>query len=589
MIKPSNTKLERLAVQAVENEALKFNLIPNIPVGDKGISFDGDIEVMKDNGESKDSLLGKVPVQVKGNYVENFSIGKRSYPLELAHYRNFYNQNGALLFVIEINKKLETKIFYRHLLPVDLRDLIVKYGNQGTRSVELRPLSETNLYRICMLFLSESKKQAPILLENNPFKKEDFTSFRMTSLTFNPVQEETSNIYEHDFIMYGTYGNLSLPIGIARIIGEIEQLEVTVIVDGEGTKVNCELRRGPKQISILMEDSIEIKVQNTSTFEVNFIRFKSIVTQLKLLPILKAIFTGKKVEFTELQASIDGGKPKDKELIADIDDLYQLFVKLQNTFLILNIDESTEFIDEGERFIKNANSFISLVIDHDVTQLNIEYQPELVAGFILIDFAGIKFTFFLSPNTSIINGFSKDLITRNTCLVVEDESYPASPYIKLSKEGLALSQNLDLKIIKESFDLIEPFANEHVFTFTNGFCLNCIGAYEISGNKEFLELANYIYAKYENGLNENSRLIIRINQLQVNYRLNKALTNSEENELIELKMSSSNEEVLFCTSVLLSSRTEAQFFFNKLNSEIQTYYKNLPIYNLYLNIDTSEK
>lgn len=78
-------------------------------------------------------------------------------------------------------------------------------------------------------------------------------------------------------------------------------------------------------------------------------------------------------------------------------------------------------------------------------------------------------------------------------------------------------------------------------------------------------------------------MIIRINQLQINYRLNEGLTDSEENELIELKRSSSNEEVLFCTSVLLGSKKEAQFFFNRLNKDTQSYYKKLPIYNLYTN------
>lgn len=585
MTKPSNTKLERVAVQAIENESLKYNLVPNIPVGDKGISFDGDIEVMKDDSESKEALMGKVPVQIKGNYVERFSEGNRSYSLDLAHYRNFYNQSGALLFVVEINRKLETKIFYRHLLPVDLREIINKFGNQGSRSVQLRPLSETDLYKICMLFLSESKKQAPILLENNPFKKNDYTSFRMNSLTFNPMQEETSNIFEHDFIMYGTYGNLALPIGITRITEEIIRLEETVIVEGKGIKVSCEVKRSSKQISILMEDSIEFIILNTSNFKVETVCFKSIETQLKLLPILKAIFTGKNVEFKELGASLDGGKPNDIGLVSNIDYLYQLFVKLQNAFLIVGLDESTEFINENEIFFENANSFIRLIINHELTLLNIK-KYESVVGFVLLDFAGIKFTIFVFPNSEnpIINGFSKDLIIKDTRIDFDGQSYPVSPYIKLSKEGLALSQNLNFEIIRESFDLIEPFANEQLFIHTNDFCLNCIGAYEESGKKEFLELAKYIYSKYEKGLNETSEIIIRINQLQLNYRLNEVLTEYEENQLIKLKMSSSNDEVLFCTSVLLGSKKEAQFFFNKLNKDVQLYYENLPIYNLYVNI-----
>lgn len=85
----SNSKIELIAVGAVEWEANKpsSNLVPNITKGDKGVSFDGEIELFIDDSQTVESRYGSVTVQVKGTQVQNFTEGNRKFPLKLAHYR----------------------------------------------------------------------------------------------------------------------------------------------------------------------------------------------------------------------------------------------------------------------------------------------------------------------------------------------------------------------------------------------------------------------------------------------------------------------------------------------------------------------
>lgn len=45
-----------------------YFLKANIPEGDKSILFDGEIQVFKDASETVESLIGSVPVQVKGKH-----------------------------------------------------------------------------------------------------------------------------------------------------------------------------------------------------------------------------------------------------------------------------------------------------------------------------------------------------------------------------------------------------------------------------------------------------------------------------------------------------------------------------------------
>ncbi|MGE8001500.1 DUF4365 domain-containing protein [Lysinibacillus sp. NPDC093190] len=173
----SNSQLEMFAVNAVKTAATLDSLTPEIPTGDKGISFDGHIDVMQNTSEKRSAFLGKVPVQVKGTNVKHFSGLKRSFSLELDHYRNFYKTSGAILFVVEIDNLANTKIFYKQLLPVKLKSLINQYGHQQKRQITLRALSETTIRNVCSGFLTESRKQPINVVDHSPFKKQDFTSF----------------------------------------------------------------------------------------------------------------------------------------------------------------------------------------------------------------------------------------------------------------------------------------------------------------------------------------------------------------------------------------------------------------------------
>lgn len=584
MVPLSNTKLERIAVQAIENKAIQYNLITNIPVGDKGISFDGDIDVMKDDSEKKESLLGKVPVQVKGTFSENFSERKRTFSIKLAHLRNFYDRNGVVLFVVEINGDLETKIFYKQLLPAELRFLIHKYGKQQSKSLELRPLEETTLNSVCRKFLDESKKQPPILLENNPFKQDEFTNLRLTSLTFNPLNKETSNIFDHDFTVYGVMKELTIPLGIVRIESEIQNGRETILFEGKSIEVDLEIRRNRKnEVTILFDDSLELKLDVNSKFQFNLVKFKSIATQLKILPVLKAILTGKRVILVEQNSYIDGGKPHDEKWIGRIEELYQLFLRLQKAFEVLKLDEHSEFKMEGNKFIKELAAFTRMVLDKDFSEVKMENPQDTC--FVLFDLGGLKFILFYEPEstTPLISGFSKDLLEKEFQLEADGEFYQCTaPYFTLTTEALAYSENIDFTSLKSSFDQFECFGNEALFNITNQFVLLCIGAYDLSTNEEFLHLSNYIYSKYKTGLSSHSETIIRINQLQIRYRLNGTLTKKDKDELMKIKITSiDNNQVQFCASVLLGSKTEAEWFFSKMTNEEQKYFMTLPIYHLF--------
>lgn len=582
----SNKKIEAFAVTAVTTAANHFPLTPEIPIGDKGISFDGHIDVMSDDSEKKESFLGKVPVQVKGNQVKQFSGRTRNFSLELSHYKNFYKTNGAVLFVVEIDSTGDTKIFYKHLLPYELKLIITQYKNQKTRTIELRVLDETTIYDVCKRFLKEVKRQPTSLIENNPFNQDDFTTFAISSLTFKP--EIDRNIEEHDFTFYGVVDNLLVPMGIGKLIEESKEgLEILQIDDKE-FEVMVEMKKNKQNniITIILENSLELVIDKNN-FSYAIKKYVSVDTQLKILPILISFLSEKKIRFVKNKYDFSEGQAKDPNVVTKFKELLNDFKMLKKAFSILKVDPKTKFINESNGLLTQIRYFNDLIVNKDLTNLNKEFLNQYLL--FTFDLGGLKFLLLKEsqPTIHFISAFSEEILKKFPTLKFKDKdqkatnNYPSSPYIKMDYYELSQLVNIDFETLKKSFDIMNPIMENETFDLVNYFCLNCINAYDEIHRSEFLEIADYIYSLYKGGLEENEN-VIRINHLQIKFRLNNGNLSSEDiNELIKLKQNTTNEELLFCASVMLGSTLEAKAYLNGFSEAYKEAYKKYPIYHLF--------
>ncbi|PIJ98073.1 hypothetical protein [Lysinibacillus sphaericus] len=579
----SNMQLETFAVNAVTTAATLYSLIPDIPTGDKGISFDGHIDVMQDKSESKIAFKGKVPVQVKGTGVRRFSGPTRNYSLELDHFRNFYKANGAILFVVEVDESANTKIFYKQLLPYELKILINQYGQQQTRQISLRALDNTNIGIVCHRFLAESRKQPISLVEHNPFKKQHFNSFRMSSLTFEP--EKDTDIEEHDFTLYGVMGELQIPIGIIKLIGEISERLETFIIDGTEYKnvlVEIEVSKSTNNVIFTFENSLVIKVTDEKNFKFDIKKFISVDTQLKILPILIALLSGKKIIFKDTGHVLNEARINDPTILFRVKRLYEDFSNLKEAFNIMGVDIKTVFKDEPSTIQQKIRLFVDAIVKNNFTNNDEGRQ------FYTFEIGGLIFLIYkqTEPNPHFINAFSEEVVFKETLLEIRDseddeliKKCPTSIFIKMEPYELISIINIDFEMIFKSFEKITPIME--AFQFINAFCLNCVTAYDQSNRVEFLYLANRIYSLHTGGLEDNEEQIIRINQMQILKRINGNLTNEQTKELMQMKRNSDNDQLDFCTSVLLGGTLEAQTIFEGFQDQIKEAYKAYPIYRLY--------
>ncbi|HFJ9318695.1 TPA: DUF4365 domain-containing protein [Bacillus tropicus] len=587
MAKLSKALLERLGVAAVTEHANKSEttLRANIPVGDKGISFDGEIEVFKDDTESVQSLIGRVPVQVKGTQVQEFTAGNRTFPMGMDHFQNYYNSQGVIIFVVEIKRNRESKVFYKQLVPTEIHGILQEYGikkGQGQRRIELRPISETDLASVCIKFMNETKKQPLMLIENKPFEREDYTSYEMTSLTFDP---SIGNIFEHDFTLYGVKEKLTVPLDHFRIDALKSEIIETIIIDGVSYELFIETTNMEKEVILLIENSLELNYTiGTSKFDFKLKRLHSLAAQLKVLPLVLDLLTGRNVEFVQLGWTFDlSVTEKEREMSKTYKRLYRTMLQLKEVFQQLDVDETTEFGDETierNKFISQINIFNKMMLEDDRSNFKVEFPEE--AKYIGFNIGGMKFILFYNPYSKPIftNAFSQNISNKRISVICNDVETPYTPYTLFDSQSLVCSCNVNIKVIKESFNRIDPFVNDEVAYISNDFCLTCIHAFDLSQNEDFLELADYIYSKYQG--DTLTPEILYINQTQIKKRREGELSEADVHRLFSIKQEHAGDIGMnFCTSVLLESKVEAKLLFDKLSREEQERYKAFPIYKLY--------
>jgi len=597
--KLSKKKIEILAVSAVVNEAIKPSsyLTPDIPVGDKGISLDGKIEVFIDDSEKTESLMGHVPVQLKGTQVKEFSQDKISFSLKLSHYRNYYKTNGALLLVVEVTETGDTKIFYKQLLPLELSTIIKEFGifkKQKSRSVELRPLEETSLYGVCRKFLTERDLQPKALIENNPFSVTQYSQYMVSSLTFNPGKHDMNHIFDHDFTIYGGVNNLKVPLLQARVAEWKQSIQEVIQIDGKKNTYNIEVIRAEEEITFIFEEVFKFSFNDkTKKINMNFLEFHSLAAQLKVIPLVLHLFMNK--ELNELGININNWHATSVEISRIIDQIQQRYADYQDlkkVFEILGVDENKVFSATGtdpDLDSYKGFQYLTKAILHNNLDGIVLQNPAYPC---LVNFRVGNFMCVLDYDPSskkrLTNAFSDRKKSVLVTIKNEGEETTHSLYVMLSADSLAKAENINHSIIRSSFDKFDPFQSEFAFGITNDFCLKCITAYDLSKNIALLDTTEHIFNKYKPTGSPSSPTmndaIITTNLCQIRKRKQGKLSTEDLEALLVLKSNYMKEdfvELIFCINVLLESKVEATMTFRKLKPERQKYYEDLPINYLY--------
>ena len=585
---PSSTKTEQRAVNALENITDEHLTMGHQFNGnDKEMSWDGYIWLFKNNdgNQSKENLDARVPVQIKGHHdtKKRFYDKKRiTYPVELDDLRAYAKEKGVLYFQIFVDGKNRKEIYYSSLFPSKISDYLERaVGKSNVKSsnipfIKLEGNADT-LYVVAKQFSEEATKQGsaynPLVVDR--IRSIDFDKLKKISLSVVGANDEYSallRLSSGDVCLYGQMEDDKYPRPLQWVdeskffvrkdvrqsvsLGDkVYYDKYKCIADSEGGMTlllspNLELRITEGKVNFLVKSSIE-ELYHDATFLLHLRNSEFLCIQ------------GQRTNYLNPSMS------------SELEEKLEFFVDLYETLVMIGFDTSVKYSDlsESERLqlIELVNLRIGAYnyrLKEEISRYDWKYGDRYVPLLVI------------KENESIT--LESAIYTDRYAIFLPDENDEKTkenrmPLFVCHKENVLgnLLVN-DFHAFRKQID--DCNYNEKTGSALLEGVLRIINVYDMNGQEEFLDLANYLLDKITPYV---PRAFSILNSMQIKAR--RTGLDSNDMEVIQA-LEVDDVQLEFGKEVLLGEKEKAQVTFEKFPAEGQEQYKKFPIYTLFMRL-----
>lgn len=582
MAKPSNTKIEQRALNALESiidEHLTMSYQFNSQ--DKEMSWDGYIDIFKINNgdQSKANFDDRVPVQIKGHIDEKQRYIKKNrinYEVSLDDLRVYSKEKGVLYFQIFLCKE-QREVFYTILYPskiLDYLDKAEKRHNQKSINIPFSKLKRDpdTLYNVAKQFSNEGTKQGSAFtpLVQDRIKKDEFDNIeyvKFSAVGATTLYEALQRLSSGDVCFYGKTND-------DKYERPIEWQDNSVFyVDNE---VNQD---------VAVEDRVYYQKYKCLTGS----NGEMVIT---LSPNLKYNISGRKMEFTPVSTldklyndsvfllhltgrkefSVAGHEINITDTLSkDFEDRLRFYVELYEILDSIAFELSIPWSQLAEDHIKSIKEIIGIrqnCIDN-----------HLADGFYkhLWSFDGKDVPIIIKKDGDAIE-LSNAVYTDKIAIFLPDDDvdglgYRMPLFASLDAKILSNLYYYDHDSLRKQIDTCD--INEKTNPALNDCALVLINVFDLNGNHHFLDLADYLLQKLNYPEN---KILALINKLQIKKR--RGSLNRDDIILLD-RIDDSDVQILFGKYVLLEDKAKASKMFNQFTDEEREFYSRTPIYKLY--------
>lgn len=600
--KMNSTQIEKAGVQAVIRY---FNfsetLDPNIPTTDKEPVWDGYLNLYRNGSDkqSKTSLIGPIPTQVKGRQFKDFSNSKIKYSVNVNDVKLYQKNGGIAFFVVYVNAETDaTKIYYRLLAPIELRQIANIAGKKKKIVIEFNELPDrNNVVELQFLdFFNDCSKQYSFC-EQKPIHfqdiEKDTASFNVqfTAPTQNQLEalKYLSSTPQFCYVRFNNDQTQTLhPLGEGRFsfIAQ-KKAKVPVSIDGQIYYEQSGLEVKDGKAYIVIADFIRIPLSNnkdevgtrmTSKVSLNF---KTLSQRLKGYDFLLTLKKTKAFNLGEKIISFE-----DITIGNDAEHIFAADKNLQTVLNILNVKDDLNIQNLSNDDIKNINT----LIDYYVLGKRITSYEDVNHRFVRIDIGNIKLQFLAEkidePNyyklhsVHDLSDFFFSTENDKGCFIL------MPPFFVFNTEAYRDINNISYETFVDECNRYKSNDNRF-YQGINWAILRMLNAYDQQEVKKPVlidtakELNQWLI---DNDPDKNTTFVHVLNRLQIIKRIGPL--SDEDKELLYEYMDSdkASDEVKFACYTLLNDKYGAARFFKKLPEEKQEFYKTMPIYILFTTI-----
>lgn len=583
----TNTSIEKIANEAIKSLANRHPLLdPAINDTDKYMTYDGSISGFKKSGRDycKADWDFTVPIQVKG-HVDKKNERKKSYitkSVELADLHIYYSERGVLFFEVLMDENGNDETIYYAQLTQSKAKGYLESASKKKRKVSIGvyfiklPQTPNDLYRILKQFSIDSGKQNKQLADDT-IKLKDIPSLQSLTATVVEARSEIDilrKIVSGEVSLFGLIQGNPYEVPVEWKKGEkltiLNTSHKTITI---GNTLYYDEYRAKEtsdgEIFIFPSDNLEIDLSN-SKYHFNYrTDLKKMYTDAKFLLALlvntEFTIAGYRIEYT------DPKMPEDfKERLETIVDLYEALESI-------GFETSIKLQELDEKSLKDLTFLVNIKLG--------KYNDKLLSDInrFIWHFQGknVPILIIRPKDATLKNKFADALYSRKyqTFASIEgrdDEVYITPTFIYYDAETLANLYRYDYGFFYTQIDRAD--INEYTIDALNMEALKLIKVYDLTGDEQFLHIAEYFEKKLEN-VQHQEHFVMNILQIK------KRLGIWGDTECAELEMiRGDSPEALFGKYVLSEDVNKADYYYKQMSLEDQERNKMYPIYTLYRQI-----
>ena len=586
-------KIESIAVNAISQVVDSHNLLHSeLKTNDKTISFDGHIDVFREEKHKKENYFGQVPVQIKGREINSFKRDKCSFQVEKNDLKIFMQESGVIFFVVEILKDQDTtKIFWKQLLPYDIDKVLRRIEKRRKKSgyIELTPLESQDLTLICQNFIVDGKKQKHGVVKTVS-EIEGLQGLNISAIIGRFGAKTTNGC----IMAFNDYILAKKPLYLNVDIGNNLFIPIANITDGDFILAFQDYDEvwvddicfGSRYFSSRMnQNGCYYQFGQSSKFfldgTMNFSAIGTLDERIKDIEFILTLLKGGRIRL---------GKPDAPEWPAllpgndiSISEIEQKLAILQTTKQVLSFLGANVPVKIAD-FKEDDFRKILVLSEHIIhgKECPVKFKNE---GINVLKIGQYNFIVVVFQK-KIINLFSNDFwkSVRVSSQTHDDTQFDISPYYFLNAEYIAGSANWNATVVMESIRAV-PFS-EPVSSLYTSLLLETIKAIDIdTKNNHVMRFANDL-ADY---LCENEDSFVhRLNKLQIKKRSG-TFDDLDKNWLIA-ELNRQNDPMLLCgVAILLADKILFEKQFARLTQTQQNDFQQYPIMKLIDKQDVPKK
>lgn len=588
--------IEKLATSTVTISISATDYLSSfINEGDKEPSWDGTIYVDNDKSKKKETIKGRVSVQVKGHVTNDLSKEQTSYQVDKADLRNYLNDGGVVFFVVYIPTDNQMpKIYYSSLLPVKLRMLLAQC--KGSKAIQLQEFPKDNVQKVNLFvnFLENSHKQASFanaeLLSLDDYEKHGILEgISMTVAGYNIDRTDLQRaLFDNEVYMYASVKGSSIPQPLDFIPMDIHtSQEVNSPITAGGRLFYTQYMRIRSKenttVRIGQSTKLVLPAEHSGTWKINYKTSPRLCDGTHDLDFFISALDSKQFEIGGLVYPLSPNKMEMSNF--DIHNQREVLAsskRILEMFRILGLNPNIDMTKLPPDDRLNIDHLIKALLNNEpISGLNpdlpLVVRMELTAGKIALVFQHCD-----NPNTYTISDFFKTPIMM--CVDVDGKKQPVSQYALLRKEDFLELSNLDLSVLLSSYQEID--GNQHLYERANFTLLELLTAYDVDENRKELLNSAKGFAEWLCSVGSDSTSlpheVTELNRLQVVKR-ERALNKDEIKYLCSLvEEANQREDIKVGAYLLLDNQAAAEIHFEQVPQDYQNEFMTYPIFKFWV-------